>query len=50
MTAPTKNRFEADIIKPHDRSRPFVLTNEIAVDRLVSLLHEFVAQGALPAL
>jgi hypothetical protein len=52
MAAPTKNRFEADVIKikPHDRRRPIMLTNEIAVERLVSLLSEFVAEGALPAL
>jgi len=55
MTAPVKNRFEAseaseaEAIKPHDRTRPFGLTNEIAVERLVSLLNEVVAQGALPA-
>jgi hypothetical protein len=30
--------------------RPIMLTDEIAIDRLVVLLHEFVAQGALPAL
>jgi hypothetical protein len=50
VTAPTKNRFEADVIRPHDRTRPIIVTNEIAVERLVSLLNEFVAQGALPAL
>jgi hypothetical protein len=53
MTAPTTNRFEAfqaEAPKPHDRMRPIMLTNEIAVDRLLALLHEFVAQGALPAL
>ncbi len=50
MTAPIKNRFEADIIKPHDRRRPITLTDEIAVERLVSLLNEFLAEGALPAL
>jgi hypothetical protein len=50
VTAPTNNRFEADVIKPHDRARPITVTNEIAVERLVSLLSEFVAQGALPAL
>lgn len=50
MTAPTKNKFETDVPRPHDRTRPIALTNEIAVDRPVSLLNEFVAQGALPAL
>ena len=50
MTAPIKNRFEADIIKPHDRTGPIILANEIAVERLVILLNEFVAAGALPAL
>ncbi len=53
MTAPTTNRidaFTAEAAKPHDRTRPIMLTNEIAVERLVSLLDEFVAQGALPAL
>jgi hypothetical protein len=50
VTAPAKNRFEADVIKPHDRTRPITLTNEIAAERLVSLLNEFVAEGALPAL
>jgi hypothetical protein len=50
VTTPTENNFETDVIRPHDRTRPITLTNEIAVDRLVSLLNEFVAQGALPAL
>ena len=50
MTTPTKNGFQADIIKPHDRRRPITLTDEIAVERLLSLLNEFVAAGALPAL
>ena len=52
MTAPTKNRidaFKAEGTKPREM-RPIVLTNEIAFDRLVGLLDEFVAQGALPAL
>lgn len=53
MTAPTRDRFDAftaEATKPHDRTRPFMLTNEFAVERLVSLFHEFVAQGALPSL
>jgi hypothetical protein len=50
MTAPTENSFEAAVVRPHDRTRPITLTNEIAVERLVALLSEFVAQGALPAL
>jgi hypothetical protein len=53
MTAPTTSRtdaFKPEAITPRDRMRPIVLTNEFAVDRLVGLLHEFVAQGALPAL
>jgi hypothetical protein len=50
VTAPIENRFEADVIKPHDRTRPIILTNEIAVERLVMLLDEFIAAGALPAL
>jgi hypothetical protein len=53
MTAPTTNRFDAfkaEATKPRDRTRPIMLTNEIAVESLVSLLHEFVALGALPAL
>jgi hypothetical protein len=53
MTAPTTKRseaFKADAAKPHDRSRPLMLTNEISVEALVSLLHEFLDQGALPAL
>jgi len=53
MTAPTTNRFDglkAESTRPHDRTRPFMLTNEIAVERLVGLLSEFVAEGALPAL
>jgi hypothetical protein len=53
MTAPTTNRFDAfqaDAPKPHDRMRPIMLTNDIAIERLVGLLHEFVAQGALPVL
>jgi hypothetical protein len=50
VTTPIKNRFEADIIKPHDRTRPIILTNEIAVEGLVSLIDELVAEGALPAL
>jgi hypothetical protein len=50
MTAPTMNKFEADVVKPQDRSHPFVLTNEIDVEHLVSLLQEFLAEGALPAL
>jgi len=53
MTAPTTNRFDAfkaEATKPHDRTRPIMLTNEIAVESLVSLLHEFVALRALPAL
>ena len=48
MAAPTENKFETDVIRPHDRTRSITLTNEIAVDRPVSLLNEFVAQGALP--
>jgi hypothetical protein len=50
VSAPTTNRFEADVVTLHDWKRPITLTNEIAVERLVSLLKEFVAQGALPAL
>ena len=50
MTAPITSRFEADVIKPRDRTGPLIPTNEIAVERLVSLLEEFVAAGALPAL
>jgi hypothetical protein len=53
MTAPTKNTFDAskaEGIKPRERAHPLMLTNEIAVERLVGLLSEFVAQGALPAL
>jgi hypothetical protein len=50
VTAPIKNGFEADIIKRHDQRRPIILTDEIAVQRLLSLLNEFVAAGALPAL
>jgi hypothetical protein len=53
MTAPTTTRidaFKAEGTKPRDPMRPIVLTNEIAFDRLVVLLDEVVAQGALPAL
>jgi hypothetical protein len=54
MTVPTKNRFEPDfetaVVKPHDLTRPITLTNQIAVERLICLLHEVVAQGGLPAL
>ena len=50
MAAPTENKFETDVIRPHDRTRSITLTNEIAVDRPVSLLNEFIARGALPAL
>jgi hypothetical protein len=53
MTAPTTHRidvFKAEAGKPHDRPRPIMLTDEISVDRLVRLLHEFLDQGALPAL
>ena len=50
MTTPITSRFETDVIKPHDRTRPIIPTDEIAVERLVSLLKEFVAAGALPAL
>ena len=53
MTAPTTSRIDAskpEASTPRDRMRPLVLTNEIAFDRLVGLLHEVVAQGALPAL
>ena len=53
MTAPTENRFDAckvEGVKPHDRTHPITLTNEIAVERPVSLLNELAAQGALPAL
>jgi len=53
MTAPTTTRieaFKANGIKPRDRMRPIVLTNEIAFDHLLGLLDEVVAQGALPAL
>ena len=49
VTAPTKKRFEVDIIKPYDRPRTMV-TSDIAVERMVSLLNELVAKGALPAL
>jgi hypothetical protein len=48
VTAPAKNRLEADIMKPHDPTR--TVTSDIAVERLVSLLSEVVAKGALPAL
>ncbi len=53
MTAPTTHRidaFKAEAGKPRDRTRPIMLTNEISVDQLVRLLHEFLDQGALPAL
>jgi hypothetical protein len=53
MTAPTTDRIDAltaEAAKPRPRMRPIVLTNEIAFDRLVGLLDEVVAQGALPAL
>jgi hypothetical protein len=33
----------------HDRKRAITLTNDIAVERLVRLLKEFVAQDELPA-
>jgi hypothetical protein len=53
MTAPTTDRIDAltaQGAKPRRRMRPLVLTNEIEFDRLVGLLDEVVAQGALPAL
>ncbi len=53
MTARTTDRIDASTAegaKPRHRMRPIMLTNEIAFDRLVGLLDEFVAQGSLPAL
>ncbi len=52
MTAPTTRRTDAvkaEAATP-PRTRPFMLTNEISVDILVTLLNEFLDQGALPAL
>jgi hypothetical protein len=53
VTAPTKRRDEVDFIKPHDQARKpmsLTMTNDIAAQRLISLLNELVAQGALPVL
>ncbi len=54
MTAPTKNGpesgLEVGVVKPDDGTRTVKVTSDIAVERVVSLLNEVVAQGALPAL
>jgi hypothetical protein len=50
VTTPTKKSFDLDVIKPHDRPNSTRVTSDIAVERMVSLLNEVVAKGALPAL
>lgn len=62
MIASTKGRTGVDILESHvnphvkpcvESRKPTVgltLTSDIAVQRVVQLLHEAVAQGALPAL
>ncbi len=60
MTAPTENGFEVGVeagtvkmAKPDAGKRgthPVTVTSDTAVERVVSLLNEVVAQGALPAL
>lgn len=54
MTAPAKNGLEEGIevgkAKPDDGTRTVKVTSDMAVERVVSLLNEVVAQGALPAL
>ena len=49
MTAPAEDRIEGDR-KPPDRPRTTTMTSDVAVERVVSLLNEMVAKGALPAL
>jgi hypothetical protein len=50
VTAPTENRLEVGTVKSDDGTRAVKVTSDIAVERVVSLLNEVVAQGALPAL
>jgi len=50
VNAPTKKRLDPDVIKPYDRPNSRMVTSDIAVERMVSLLSEVVAKGALPAL
>jgi hypothetical protein len=54
VTAPAKNRLEVGlevgIGKPDDGTRTVTVTSDIAVERVVSLINQVVAQGALPTL
>jgi hypothetical protein len=58
VTAPAKNALEEGLeqgvrgrnVKPGDGTRTVTVTSDIAVERVVNLLNEVVAQGALPAL
>ena len=49
VTAAAEDRIEGDR-KPPDRTRTTTMTSDVAVERVVSLLNEMVAKGALPAL
>ena len=46
---PSRSIVEPKKYLLHDRKRAITLTNDIAVERLVRLLKEFVAQDELPA-
>jgi hypothetical protein len=52
VTAPTKNRFEADIVNSHDVRKQMCSAeaNKLAAERVIGLLNEIVAKGVLPAL
>jgi hypothetical protein len=53
VSAPTKNRFEVDIVNSRDHVHKQMSgadADNHAADRVVGLLNEIVAKGVLPAL
>jgi hypothetical protein len=50
VTAPAQDRPRSSGAKPSDPPSSSALSSDIAVKRVVSLLSELVAAGALPAL
>jgi hypothetical protein len=50
VTAPAMNRLEFEATNSPERPDSGATTSDIAVKRVVSLLSELVAAGALPAL
>jgi hypothetical protein len=53
VTAPTKNRFEVDIVNSRDHVRKQMSSadaNKLTAERVIGLLNEIVAKGVLPAL